>query len=127
MDLRVSAKDLIPNHLTMALYNHAAVWNERPELWPRGYAADESSPIHTASAPGCLAVIRRRVSSGAEFRALALRRRVTAAQRIAAAYPTESIVRAVASSIQRLSSAVACTGGCGLAGRAAESRTRRVR
>jgi leucyl-tRNA synthetase len=37
MDLRVSAKDLIPNHLTMALYNHAAVWNERPELWPRGY------------------------------------------------------------------------------------------
>jgi hypothetical protein len=81
MDLRVSAKDLIPNHLTMALYNHAAVWNERPELWPRGYVADESGPIHTASAPGCLAVIRRRVSSGAEFRAPALHRRVTAAQR----------------------------------------------
>ena len=37
MDLRVSAKDLIPNHLTMALYNHAAVWDNEPELWPRGY------------------------------------------------------------------------------------------
>jgi leucyl-tRNA synthetase len=37
MDLRVSAKDLIPNHLTMALYNHAAIWDDEPALWPRGY------------------------------------------------------------------------------------------
>lgn len=37
MALRVSAKDLIPNHLTMALYNHAAIWEDEPELWPRGY------------------------------------------------------------------------------------------
>lgn len=37
MNLRVSAKDLIPNHLTMALFNHAAIWEEEPELWPRGY------------------------------------------------------------------------------------------
>jgi len=37
MDLRVSGKDLIPNHLTMALYNHAAIWEDEPELWPRGY------------------------------------------------------------------------------------------
>mmetsp|Transcript_12777 Transcript_12777/g.23966 ORF Transcript_12777/g.23966 Transcript_12777/m.23966 type:complete len:1099 (+) Transcript_12777:104-3400(+) len=37
MDLRVSAKDLIPNHLTMALYNHAAIWDDEPELWPKGY------------------------------------------------------------------------------------------
>jgi len=37
MDLRVSAKDLITNHLTMALYNHAAIWDDEPELWPRGY------------------------------------------------------------------------------------------
>ena len=36
MDLRVSAKDLIPNHLTMALYNHAEVWKDQPEMWPRG-------------------------------------------------------------------------------------------
>jgi leucyl-tRNA synthetase len=26
MDLRVSGKDLIRNHLTMSLYNHAAIW-----------------------------------------------------------------------------------------------------
>jgi leucyl-tRNA synthetase len=37
MTLRVSAKDLIPNHLTMALFNHAAIWEEEPDLWPRGY------------------------------------------------------------------------------------------
>ncbi|CAM9703322.1 unnamed protein product, partial [Chrysoparadoxa australica] len=37
MDMRVSAKDLIPNHLTMALYNHSSIWNDRPELWPRSY------------------------------------------------------------------------------------------
>ena len=37
MNLRVSAKDLIPNHLTMALYNHAAIWEDEPELWPKGY------------------------------------------------------------------------------------------
>ena len=35
-DLRVSAKDLIPNHLTMSLYNHVEVWKDRPQLWPRG-------------------------------------------------------------------------------------------
>lgn len=37
MDLRVSAKDLIPNHLTMALFNHVAIWEDEPELWPKGY------------------------------------------------------------------------------------------
>jgi leucyl-tRNA synthetase len=37
MNLRVSAKDLIPNHLTMALYNHAAIWDDEPELWPKGF------------------------------------------------------------------------------------------
>jgi leucyl-tRNA synthetase len=31
MDLRVSAKDLIRNHLTMSLYNHAAIWHENME------------------------------------------------------------------------------------------------
>jgi len=29
MDMRVSAKDLIRNHLTMSLYNHAAIWPEK--------------------------------------------------------------------------------------------------
>ncbi len=37
MNLRVSAKDLIPNHLTMALFNHAAIWEEEPNLWPKSY------------------------------------------------------------------------------------------
>jgi leucyl-tRNA synthetase len=31
MDLRVSGKDLIRNHLTMSLYNHAAIWKENLE------------------------------------------------------------------------------------------------
>jgi len=35
MDLRVSGKDLIGNHLTMCLYNHAAIWDAEPALWPR--------------------------------------------------------------------------------------------
>jgi leucyl-tRNA synthetase len=37
MDLRVSGKDLINNHLTMCLYNHAAIWPHKPELWPRAF------------------------------------------------------------------------------------------
>eukprot|EP00933_Yihiella_yeosuensis_P032480 TRINITY_DN26070_c0_g1_i1.p1 TRINITY_DN26070_c0_g1~~TRINITY_DN26070_c0_g1_i1.p1 ORF type:complete len:1296 (-),score=364.48 TRINITY_DN26070_c0_g1_i1:195-4013(-) len=37
MDLRVSGKDLIPNHLTMCLYNHACVWANEPEMWPRSF------------------------------------------------------------------------------------------
>ena len=35
VDLRVSAKDLIQNHLTMFLYNHAAIWPANKELWPK--------------------------------------------------------------------------------------------
>jgi leucyl-tRNA synthetase len=31
MDMRVSGKDLIRNHLTMSLYNHAAIWKENRE------------------------------------------------------------------------------------------------
>jgi leucyl-tRNA synthetase len=37
MDLRVSGKDLIANHLTMSLYNHAEIWKDKPEMWPRGF------------------------------------------------------------------------------------------
>eukprot|EP00398_MALV-I-01_sp_L67-1_P000400 gene400-4_t len=37
MNLRVSGKDLIQNHLTMALLNHAAIFKENPEYWPRSY------------------------------------------------------------------------------------------
>ncbi|AYV84764.1 MAG: leucyl-tRNA synthetase [Hyperionvirus sp.] len=35
VDIRVSAKDLISNHLTMSLYNHIAIWGE--ELSPKSY------------------------------------------------------------------------------------------
>ena len=37
MDLRVSGKDLIQNHLTFCLYNHAAVWGGRPDRQPRAF------------------------------------------------------------------------------------------
>jgi len=37
MDLRVSGKDLVGNHLTMSLYNHAAIWEDSPEKWPRSF------------------------------------------------------------------------------------------
>lgn len=33
LDIRSSGKDLIPNHLTFAIYNHAALFEE--EYWPR--------------------------------------------------------------------------------------------
>eukprot|EP00760_Papus_ankaliazontas_P003199 PhM_4_TR11492/c0_g1_i1/m.5951/K01869/LARS, leuS; leucyl-tRNA synthetase len=35
VDLRVSGKDLIQNHLTMFLYNHAAVWENDTSKWPK--------------------------------------------------------------------------------------------
>jgi leucyl-tRNA synthetase len=38
MDLRVSGKDLIQNHLTMSLYNHAAVWGgARADRMPQSF------------------------------------------------------------------------------------------
>ena len=30
VDLRVSGKDLVPNHLTYFLYNHVAIWANEP-------------------------------------------------------------------------------------------------
>ncbi|KAI0594946.1 hypothetical protein F4775DRAFT_572023 [Biscogniauxia sp. FL1348] len=38
LDLRVSGKDLIQNHLTFFLYNHIAIWPA--EYWPRGIRAN---------------------------------------------------------------------------------------
>ncbi|KAI8358400.1 leucyl-tRNA synthetase [Blakeslea trispora] len=34
LDIRVSGKDLIPNHLTFFIYNHTAIFPE--SMWPRG-------------------------------------------------------------------------------------------
>lgn len=38
MDLRVSGKDLVPNHLTFSIYNHVALFPEK--YWPRGMRAN---------------------------------------------------------------------------------------
>lgn len=40
LDLRVSGKDLIPNHLTYFLYNHVAVWPEQSDKWPKSVRAN---------------------------------------------------------------------------------------
>ncbi|CAH8473332.1 unnamed protein product [Schistosoma bovis] len=40
VDLRVSGKDLISNHLTYYLYNHIAIWPNEPNLWPRSIRAN---------------------------------------------------------------------------------------
>ncbi|GIQ89019.1 methionyl/Leucyl tRNA synthetase [Kipferlia bialata] len=40
VNLRVSGKDLVPNHLTMYMYNHAAIWDKDPSKWPRGIRAN---------------------------------------------------------------------------------------
>lgn len=40
VDLRVSGKDLINNHLTMSLYNHAAIWDGRPDRMPQSFFAN---------------------------------------------------------------------------------------
>ncbi|XP_006891165.1 PREDICTED: leucine--tRNA ligase, cytoplasmic isoform X1 [Elephantulus edwardii] len=34
VDLRVSGKDLVPNHLSYYLYNHVAIWPEHSDKWP---------------------------------------------------------------------------------------------
>ncbi len=40
LDLRVSGKDLVPNHLTYMLYNHTAMWPGMPQYWPRSVRAN---------------------------------------------------------------------------------------
>ena len=39
-DIRVSGKDLVPNHLTYAIYNHVAIWPDRPANWIQGIRAN---------------------------------------------------------------------------------------
>lgn len=48
VDLRVSGKDLIQNHLTYFLYNHTAIWPNQPELWPRGIRANGHLLLNSA-------------------------------------------------------------------------------
>ncbi|KAI6647292.1 hypothetical protein LOD99_12289 [Oopsacas minuta] len=43
VDLRVSGKDLIPNHLTYYLFNHVSVWPDKQahkSMWPRAVRAN---------------------------------------------------------------------------------------
>ena len=40
VDLRVSGKDLIRNHLTYYLYNHASIWPNTPSFWPKSIRAN---------------------------------------------------------------------------------------
>ncbi|XP_014672325.1 PREDICTED: leucine--tRNA ligase, cytoplasmic-like isoform X2 [Priapulus caudatus] len=40
VDLRVSGKDLIPNHLTYYLYNHCAIWPNDRTKWPKAVRAN---------------------------------------------------------------------------------------
>ncbi|XP_058810679.1 leucine--tRNA ligase, cytoplasmic [Phymastichus coffea] len=40
VDLRVSGKDLIQNHLTFFIYNHTAIWPNQPDMWPKGIRAN---------------------------------------------------------------------------------------
>lgn len=40
MDLRVSGKDLIQNHLTYFIYNHCAIWPNEENMWPQSIRAN---------------------------------------------------------------------------------------
>ncbi|MBI1978790.1 MAG: leucine--tRNA ligase [Candidatus Aenigmarchaeota archaeon] len=39
VDLRNSAKELVQNHLTYALFHHVAIWND-PKYWPKAYGVN---------------------------------------------------------------------------------------
>ncbi|VDK34142.1 unnamed protein product, partial [Anisakis simplex] len=40
VDMRVSGKDLVQNHLTYFLFNHVTIWKDHPELWPKSIRAN---------------------------------------------------------------------------------------
>ncbi|XP_060064776.1 leucine--tRNA ligase, cytoplasmic-like [Ylistrum balloti] len=40
VDLRVSGKDLVPNHLTYYIYNHCAMWPDDTSKWPKAIRAN---------------------------------------------------------------------------------------
>ncbi|KAL3068010.1 hypothetical protein niasHT_038000 [Heterodera trifolii] len=40
VDMRVSGKDLIQNHLTYYIFNHVAIWRDQPQFWPQGIRAN---------------------------------------------------------------------------------------
>lgn len=48
VDLRCSGKDLIQNHLTFCIYNHCAMWANRPDLWPKSIRANGHLLLNSA-------------------------------------------------------------------------------
>ncbi|XP_037957838.1 leucine--tRNA ligase, cytoplasmic [Teleopsis dalmanni] len=48
LDLRVSGKDLIQNHLTFMLYNHAAIWPNDETKWPKGVRVNGHLMLNSA-------------------------------------------------------------------------------
>lgn len=53
VDLRVSGKDLIQNHLSFFLYNHCAIWPEDKTKWPQGVRANGHLLLNSAKVDGC--------------------------------------------------------------------------
>ncbi|KAJ8348013.1 hypothetical protein SKAU_G00266020 [Synaphobranchus kaupii] len=45
VDVRVSGKDLVPNHLSYYLYNHVAMWPGDSGKWPQAIRAKRTPPV----------------------------------------------------------------------------------
>ncbi|KAI8440512.1 hypothetical protein MSG28_001770 [Choristoneura fumiferana] len=48
VDVRVSGKDLIQNHLTYYIYNHCAIWPNEEDKWPKGIRANGHLMLNSA-------------------------------------------------------------------------------
>ncbi|GLV35682.1 Leucyl-tRNA synthetase [Carabus blaptoides fortunei] len=48
VDLRVSGKDLVQNHLTYFIYNHCAIWPDDESKWPKGVRANGHLLLNSA-------------------------------------------------------------------------------
>ncbi len=40
LDIRNSAKELIPNHMTYSIFHHVAVWPNEPRRWPHAFSVN---------------------------------------------------------------------------------------
>jgi leucyl-tRNA synthetase len=67
MDIRISGKDLIPNHLSMSLYNHYAIWKNN-DCMPRTYVVNgylmikkkgSSKPVKMSKSEGTFITMRQ--------------------------------------------------------------------
>eukprot|EP00172_Hildenbrandia_rubra_P003728 Plantae.Rhodophyta-Hildenbrandia_rubra.ctg631.p1 GENE.Plantae.Rhodophyta-Hildenbrandia_rubra.ctg631~~Plantae.Rhodophyta-Hildenbrandia_rubra.ctg631.p1 ORF type:complete len:1105 (-),score=227.49 Plantae.Rhodophyta-Hildenbrandia_rubra.ctg631:1088-4402(-) len=63
LDLRVSGKDLVPNHLTFFMYNHVAIFPE--EMWPRAIRSNGHMMINAekmSKSTGNFLTVRQAIS-----------------------------------------------------------------